>query len=171
MFAALAERLPADVVLIEETPSSQPELYERIPARAPLGLVAGGNGGLGFGVAGTIGLRIGLPSRPVVAVVGDGSALYSIQALWSAAQYGVGALLVVMGNGRYAVMDGLARARGAAGPWPAFDGIDVAGIARSFGCPAVKVQAYDELTAILDEVVPGLRDRQEPLVLDVTVDR
>jgi benzoylformate decarboxylase len=171
VFAALAERLPADVVLIEETPSSQPELYERIPARAPLGLVAGGNGGLGFGVAGTIGLRMGLPSRPVVAVVGDGSALYSIQALWSAAQYGVGALLVVMGNGRYAVMDGLARARGAAGPWPAFDGIDVAGIARSFGCPAAKVQAYDELTTILDEVVPGLSDRQEPLVLDVTVDR
>jgi benzoylformate decarboxylase len=171
VFAALAERLPADVVLMEETPSSQPELYERIPARAPLGLVAGGNGGLGFGVAGTIGLRMGLPARPVVAVVGDGSALYAIQALWSAAQYGVGVLIVVMGNGRYAVMDGLARARGAAGPWPAFEGVDVAGVVRSLGCPAVKVSAYDELTAILDEVVPSLGERAEPLVLDVTVDR
>jgi benzoylformate decarboxylase len=107
----------------------------------------------------------------VVAVVGDGSALYAIQALWSAAQYGVGVLIVVMGNGRYAVMDGLARARGAAGPWPAFEGVDVAGVVRSLGCPAVKVSAYDELTAILDEVVPSLGERAEPLVLDVTVDR
>jgi benzoylformate decarboxylase len=171
VFAALAERLPADAVLIEETPSSQPELYERIPARAPLGLVAGGNGGLGFGVAGTIGLRMGLPSRPVLAVVGDGSAIYSIQALWSAAQYGIGALIVVMGNGRYAVMDGLARAHGSGGPWPAFGGVDVAGIARAFGCPSVKVNTHDELTAILDDVVPGLSARREPLVLEVTVDR
>src|SRR5205823_6249630 len=108
VLAALGQRLPADAVIVEETPSSQPELYERIPARAPMGLVAAGNGGLGFGLSGPIGLRIGLPERPVVAVVGDGSAMYAIQALWSAVQYRVGVLLVVMGNGRYAVLDGLA---------------------------------------------------------------
>ena len=109
MFDALAERLPRDAVIVEETPSSQPELYRRLPIRSPGGFVACGNGGLGFGVAGSIGLRMGDPERPVVGVIGDGSSMYAIQALWSAAHYEVGVLLIVMANGRYAVMDRLAR--------------------------------------------------------------
>ena len=135
VLAALAERLPADVVLVEESPSAKPELHERIRARAPLGFVSCANGGLGFGISGAIGLRMGLPDRPVVAVLGDGSALFAIQALWSAARYEVGVLLVVMANGGYGVMDAQAQARGGAGAWPAFPGVDIAGIARCFGCP------------------------------------
>ncbi len=109
MLDALAQRLPAEAVLVEETPSSQPELYRRVAVRSPGGYMACGNGGLGFGVAGSIGLRMGNPSRPVVAVVGDGSSMYAIQALWSAAHYEVGVLIIVMANGRYKVMDNLAR--------------------------------------------------------------
>jgi benzoylformate decarboxylase len=167
---ALADRLPADAVLIEETPSSQPELYRRIPIRSPLGFMAGANGGLGFGISGAIGLRMGLPDRPVVAVLGDGSSLYAIQSLWSAARYGVGALLIVMANGRYAVMDGLARARGGAGAWPPFDGVDVAGMAECLGCRAVRVAGYDALAAELDAALDGRAAATEPLVLSVTVD-
>src|SRR6185312_824552 len=73
VFAGLARRLPANAVVIEETPSSQPELYQRIPIREPLGFVSTANGGLGFGISGAIGLRMGLPDRPVVALLGDGS--------------------------------------------------------------------------------------------------
>ena len=109
---ALAERLPDDALLVEECPSSQPELYQRIPVRIPFGYLSTANGCLGFGVAGSIGLRMGLPDRPVVAVLGDGSTMYAIQALWSAARYDVGVLLVVLANGRYAVMDALAQRRG-----------------------------------------------------------
>jgi benzoylformate decarboxylase len=169
VLAALAERLPPDVVLIEETPSSQPELYERIPVRSPLGFFGAANGGLGFGLAGSIGLRMGLPDRPVVAVVGDGSSMYAIQSLWSAAQYRVGVLLIVMANGRYAVMDGLARAHGGAGAWPAFDAIDIAGIARCLGCSSTRVQTHEELVRTLDEVLPGLAGRGEPLVVEVAL--
>ena len=53
-------------------------------------------GGLGFALAGATGLRMALPERPVVAVVGDGSSLYGIQALWSAAHYRVGVLFVIL---------------------------------------------------------------------------
>ena len=135
VLAALAMRLPADTVVVEETPSSRPELLERIPARAPLGFVSNANGGLGFGLSGATGLRMGLPDRPVVAVVGDGSAMYAIQSLWSAAKYEVGVLLIVMSNGGYAIMDELARARGGRGAWPSFGGIDIAGMARVPGLP------------------------------------
>ncbi|HEY5187825.1 MAG TPA: benzoylformate decarboxylase [Solirubrobacteraceae bacterium] len=166
---ALADRLPREAVLVEETPSSQPELYRRIPIRAPMGFVAGANGGLGFGLSGAIGLRMGLPERPVVAVLGDGSSMYAIQALWSAAHYDVGVLLIVMANGRYAVMDALAKAHGGAGAWPAFSGVDIAGMAQCLGCPSRRVRDHDELLAALDEVMPGLAGRREPLLLEVAL--
>jgi benzoylformate decarboxylase len=170
VLAALAERLPADAVIVEETPSSQPELYQRIAIRAPLGFVGTANGGLGFGLAGSIGLRMGFPDRPVIGVIGDGSSLYAIQSLWSAAHYGVGVLVIVMANGRYAVMDALAHATGAPGPWPGFETVDIAGLARSLGCPAVRVETHAELISTLDEVLPGLVDRREPLVAVVAVE-
>ncbi len=156
-------------MLVEETPSSQPELYQRIPARAPLGFVGTANGGLGFGLSGAIGLRMGLPARPVVGVIGDGASMYTIQALWSAAHYGVGVLLIVMANGRYAVMDGLARARGGTAAWPAFEAVDIAGIARCFGCASVRIETHSELVGALDDVLPGLAGRQTPLLLEVVV--
>jgi benzoylformate decarboxylase len=110
-----------------------------------------------------------LPDRPVVAVVGDGSAVYTISALWSAAHYGTGAVYVILSNGGYAVMDLLADRHGAAGPWPGFPDVDIAAVARGFGCPATRVSTYDQLVAALDEIVPTLRSREEPLVLDVEV--
>src|SRR3712207_7363335 len=57
------------------------------------------------------GVRMALPERPVVAVVGDGSAIYGIQGLWSAAHYGAGVLYVILSNGGYAIMDRLAERR------------------------------------------------------------
>jgi benzoylformate decarboxylase len=170
VLAALAERLPADVVLVEETPSSRPELHARIPARSPLGFVSGANGALGFGLSAAIGLRMGLPDRPVVAVLGDGSTLYAVQALWSAAHYDVGVVLIVMANNRYAVMDGLARDHGGSGAWPAFDRVDLARVAGGLGCEAVQVATYEELIAVLDDVVPNAVSRQSPLLVEVAVD-
>jgi benzoylformate decarboxylase len=166
---ALAQRLPCDAVLVEETPSSQPELYRRVAVRSPGGFMACGNGGLGFGVAGSIGLRMGDPDRPVVAVVGDGSSMYAIQALWSAAHYEIGVLIIVMANGRYAVMDNLARAAKAPAAWPAFGSIDIAGIARCLGCPAVNITTHEELIETFDDVLPGLAGRREPLLVEVAL--
>jgi benzoylformate decarboxylase len=167
---ALAERLPPDAIVVEETPSSRPELHARLPARAPLGFLSAAMGGLGFALPGAIGVRMACPQRPVVAVVGDGSSLYAIQALWSAAHYGVGVLFVVLANGRYAIMDRLAERRGAPGPWPAFDEVDVSGLARSLGCPALAVGERDELERALDDVLPGLAGRDTPLVLEAAVE-
>jgi benzoylformate decarboxylase len=89
---------------------------------------------LGFGLAGATGLAMSLADRPVVAVVGDGSALYAIQALWSAARYGAPLLAIVMANGGYPVMDGLAQRRGGIGAWGAFASADTVTLAAGFGC-------------------------------------
>jgi thiamine pyrophosphate-dependent acetolactate synthase large subunit-like protein len=169
VLAALSERLPAETILVEEAPSNRPELLARVPARRPLGFLAAAMGGLGFGLAAATGVRMAVPSRPVVAVVGDGSSLYAIQSLWSAARYGAGALYVILANGGYRVMDRLAEAQREGAPWPAFEAIDIAGMARALGCPAKRVDEHADLLRTLDEVIPGLRERTEPLLLEVVV--
>ena len=169
VLAALAERLPPETVLVEETPSSQPELYRRIPIRHPMGFFSAANGGLGFGLSGSIGLRMGCPDRPVVGVIGDGATMYAIQALWSAARYDVGALLIVMANGGYAIMDLLAKERHGTAPWPGFGKIDIAAIAESLGCPSVRIGTLNELVGTLDDVLPGLAGRRQPLLLEVAI--
>jgi benzoylformate decarboxylase len=168
VLAALSERLPADAIVIEESPSSRAELLARLPAGVPLGSLSPAMGGLGFALPGATGLRMALPHRAVVAVVGDGSSLYAIQALWSAARYRAGALFVILSNGGYAIMDRLAEIHGGAGPWPGIE-VDVAGLARAFGCPARTVETHDELIDALDEIAPTLGTRDEPLLLEVRI--
>ena len=171
MLGALAERLPADTVVVEETPSSRPDLHRLLPARRPLGFLSAAMGGLGFALPAAIGVRMGAPQRPVVAVVGDGSSLYGIQALWSAAHYGCGVLFVVLANGRYAIMDRLAEQHRAGGkaPWPGFEEVSVHRLATGLGCPIERIESYSELADALDEVDPGLRSLTSPLVREVPV--
>ncbi len=170
VLAALAERLPHDAVVVEEAPVDRPDIHLRLPAREPLGYLSAAHGGLGFALPAAAGLRMALPERPVVAVVGDGSALYGIHAAWSAVHYGLGPLYVVLSNGGYVVMDRLAEKHGGgAGPWPGFGDVELATIARGFGCAARRITTHDELVGALDEAVPALADRRQPLLLDVVV--
>jgi benzoylformate decarboxylase len=168
VLAAIAERIPRNAIVVEESPSSRSELLARLPAREPLGFLSPAMGGLGFALPAATGLRMARPDRPVVAIVGDGSSLYSIQSLWSAAQYGVGALFIVLANGGYAIMDRLAEQAGGSAPWPGF-AVDVAGIARALGCPARTIADHAALLEALDEVLPSLGDRGEPLLLEIEV--
>jgi thiamine pyrophosphate-dependent acetolactate synthase large subunit-like protein len=168
VLAALADRLPVDVILVEETPSSRPDLHALVPTRRPMGFVSAAMGGLGFAVPAAVGLRMG-GHRPVVAVVGDGASLYSVQALWTAAHYDVGVLIIVLANGRYSVMDQLAAAHGGKPPWPAFEEISLSALAQGFGCPARRIEDLAALLVELDEVVPSLAERHVPLVLEVAV--
>jgi benzoylformate decarboxylase len=169
VFAALSARLPANAVLVEETPSSRPQLQDMVPTRAPLGFLSAAMGGLGFAMPAAMGLKLACPERPVVAVIGDGSSLYACQSLWSAQRYRAGVLYVVLSNGGYAIMDTLAAAAGGQPPWPSFSDVDIGQLARSFGCPSVRVQTGDELTRVLDDAIPTLASRSEPLLVDVTV--
>ena len=167
---ALAERLPREAIVLEEAPVDRPDIHAWLPAREPLGYLSAAQGGLGFAMPAAVGLRMALPDRPVVAIVGDGSALYGVHACWSAVHYGAGPLWIVLSNGGYVVMDRLAEKHGGgAWPWPGFGEVEVATIARGFGCPARRITSHEELLAALDEVVPTLATRTEPLLLDVAV--
>jgi benzoylformate decarboxylase len=170
VFAVLGELLPVDTVLVEETPSSRADLHALIPARRPLGYLSAAAGGLGFGLSAAIGVKMASPERPVVAAIGDGSAMYAIQALWSAAHYHVGVLFIALSNGGYAIMDQLAAQAGdAAPPWPAFEGISICGVAANLGCASERIDTYELFRGRIEEVVASLPTRSEPLLLDVAV--
>ena len=66
-------------------------------------------------------------------------------------------------------MDRLAENQGGSPPWPSFGEVELATVARGFGCPAQRITAHDELIGALDEVVPTLAARSEPLLLDVAI--
>jgi len=165
VFDVLVDVLPDDAVIVEESPSSRPQLHERVPARRPLGFVSAAMGGLGFAMPASIGIKLALPERPVVAVVGDGSAMYAIQSLWTAAHRGVGIVCVVMANGRYAVMDGLAEAAGGKPVWPDFCDVSVGRLAEAFGCAVVPVGD----SAALRDALADTGERTHPLVIVATV--
>jgi benzoylformate decarboxylase len=170
VFAALRARLPADAALVEESPSSRPQLQDMVPARAPLGFLSAAMGGLGFAMPAAMGFKLACPQRPVVAVVGDGSSLYACQSLWSAQRYRAGVLYVVLSNGGYAIMDALAAQANGQPPWPSFSDVDIGQLARSLGCPSVRVQTCGELARVLDDTIPTLVSRVEPLLVDVAVE-
>lgn len=171
VMALLGALLQADAIVVEETPSTRPDLHRLVPARQPLGFVSAAMGGLGFGLPAAIGLRMGAPDRPVVAVLGDGSAMYAIQGLWSAVHYRVGALFIILRNGRYAVMDRLAdRIASDSAPWPAFDEIDFTALARSLGCASEHVVDYPALERIIAEAIGALPTMASPLVIVVDVE-
>jgi benzoylformate decarboxylase len=171
VLAVLAGLVAKDSIIVEETPSTRPDMHELLPATNPLGFVSAAMGGLGFGLPAAIGLRLGAPNRPVVAILGDGSSLYGIQGLWSARHYNAGVLFIILNNERYAVMDRLAERVGdGEAPWPAFSEIDFAAMAESFGVASQRIQTHDELVRILNEVVPTLRERQTPLALIINVE-
>jgi benzoylformate decarboxylase len=139
-----------------------------LPATDPLGYLGAAMGNLGFALPEAIGLRLADPTRPVLAVLGDGSAIYGVQALWSAAHYGVGVLFIVLANARYGVMDQLASQQGKA-PWPGFPEVRLARLADGFGCPTDSVTTLDALVEVMDRVIPTLRTRREPLLVNVEI--
>ncbi|HEY6757975.1 MAG TPA: thiamine pyrophosphate-binding protein [Baekduia sp.] len=168
VLSALAERLPRDAVVVEETPSSRPELHARLPIAAPGGFVSA-MGLLGWALPCSIGLRLARPDRGVIAVVGDGASLYQILSLWSARQYDAGVVFLVLSNGGYAIMDRLAERSGAPGPWPSLESIDICALARAQGVEAIRISDHAALLSSFDEVIPTLAGRTSPLVVEVVV--
>ncbi|MFG3200755.1 benzoylformate decarboxylase [Streptomyces sp. NPDC048192] len=167
-FDLLGARLPRDRVLVEEAPSHRDTLHARVPVEAGGGFLTTGSGALGWGLPLAVGRALA-GRRRVVCVAGDGSALYSVQALWSAARHAAPVTCVLLDNGGYAAVRALGRRIGIT-PVPGTDitGIDFAALARSFGCPAARAEHPEELPAALDHALGG-GDGTGPFLLHVRV--
>ncbi|SCF35466.1 benzoylformate decarboxylase [Micromonospora viridifaciens] len=176
LFAALADRWPADGVLVQESPSNLAALRRRLRIRRPRSYFTMASGGLGFGLPAAVGIALAERDtgrgRPVVAVVGDGSLHYSVQALWTAAQLRLPLAVVVPVNHQYAILKAFAELKHTPGV-PALDlpGLDVAAVARGYGCAAEVVESLDGLGPALNTALAADRPTVLPVPISTDVPR
>ncbi len=174
LMQALGETLPPEGVVVDESISSGAGLFQFLQ-NAPPGSVFGlRGGGIGWGLPASIGIQLALPERRVVALVGDGSAMYSIQALWTAAHEKVPVIFVILNNGAYRILkQRLAAQQGVAAQRGRYVGMELnepaicfTGLAAAMGVPAVSVATIPEF---VDALKLGLKS-EHPLLIDVRTD-
>ena len=152
--AALAAAWLSDGIAVLEAPSSTMSLRNRLRLSSPGSYYFGASGGLGFGIAAAVGVQLAQPDRPVVCVLGEGSAQYGITALWSAVAYRSPVTFLVLRNDEYAILKWFAMLEQVSGA-PGLDlpALDVAAVARAYGMDAREVGDPDELTETLRQAI------------------
>lgn len=147
-----AVRGPADIV-VEEAPSARSTMQAYLPMRRAGAFYTMDSGGLGYGMPAAVGVALARPGTRVIGLIGDGSSMYSIQALWSAALLKLPMTFVILNNRRYAALQDFAPVFGFA-PTDAVQGtdlrgIDFVGLAHAMGCTGQRVSDPHALEAVL----------------------
>jgi benzoylformate decarboxylase len=164
---SLAAAMPKGAVLVEEAPSHRPALQNFMPMRGQDSFYTMASGGLGHGLPAAVGLALGRPDVRTVCLIGDGSAMYSIQALWTAAQRKLPLTVVVINNSGYGAMRSFSQVMQVRNvPGLDLPGIDFVKIAEGMGCAAERVTKSSELAGALKR---GLAHQGTSLV-EVMVD-
>lgn len=166
LFQTLAELRSPDSIVVEEAPSAREAMHDHFPIERPGGFFTTASGGLGYGLPAAVGAALTRPGQPVIAIMGDGSSLYSIQSLWSAVEYDVDLLVIVVNNGGYGALRGIADKSNA----ERISGVEIAhmdfvAIAEAQGCHAARCSRGSELASWLRDFL----GRKGPRLLEVVV--
>jgi benzoylformate decarboxylase len=169
LMQSLTELRPRDSIVFEEAPSARPAMQRHLPIFEPGTYYTMDSGGLGHGLPAAVGVSLAQPTRKVIALVGDGSAMYSIQALWNAAQSRLPISFVIVRNGRYGALNHFAPffgfEPGSTLPGTGLPGLDFVALAQAQGVPAQRVADAQQLP---DALAASLASR-EPHLLEVLV--
>lgn len=160
----LADVRRPDSIVVEEAPSARPVMFERLPIVRPETFHEMCSGGLGFGLAAAVGVALAEPGKRVIALIGDGSAMFTIQALWNAAQAQLPITFLILNNRRYAALQDFAPqfgfACGAKVEGSDLPGLDFVALAAGQGVAGHRVAdaaaLREELQRALDSVGPVL---------------
>ncbi len=154
--AALAEVWPDGGIAVAEIPSSASALRNRLRLSQPGSYYQSASGGLGFGICAGVGVQLAELERPVVCVVGEGSAQYGITVLWTAVAYKVPVTFLVLRNTEYMILKWFAEFEQVTGaPGLELPGLDTAAVARAYGMPAENVSSREQLTEALRKAIPA----------------
>ena len=164
--AALRE--PASII-VEEAPTARPVMQAYLPILQTGTFYTMCSGGLGHSMPAAVGVALAQPGRKVIGVIGDGSSMYAIQALWSAAQLKLPITFVILKNRRYAALQDFAPVFGFK-PGDHLQGtdlpdIDFVALARGQGCEAVTVRDSTQLADVLGQALRSPR----PTLVEVDV--
>lgn len=176
LLAEIARAVPDDVMVFDEGLTASPLISHHLPPRLPGHSFLTRGGSLGVGIPGAIGMKIAHPDKVVLGFTGDGGAMYTYQALWTAARYDIGAKFVVCNNHRYELLnDNLAQYRREQGiaprPLPSsfdigYPEIDFVGLAGALGVPGLRVQKGAEAA----DAVRVMFATDGPFLIDVATD-
>ena len=178
VLAAIADGLPADAIVVEETLSTGMNTVRHLmPAVRPDSWFGMRGGGIGVALPQANGIKIARPDRPVLALSGDGSAMYAIQALWTAAHYGRGIVAVIVNNRSYRILKQRTRALGGASAatdtYVGMDltdpAIDFVALSEAQGVPAERVATLPDLRAALARGFAGPGPRLIEVIIDDTI--
>jgi benzoylformate decarboxylase len=147
---SLSAAMPDDAVLVEEAPSHRPAMQKFMPMRGQDSFYTMSSGGLGYSLPAAVGMALGRPGVRTVCLIGDGSAMYSIQALWTAAQRKLPLTVVVINNSGYGAMRSFSQVMQVRNvPGLELPDIDFVKIAEGMGCDAMRVSKSSELAPAL----------------------
>jgi benzoylformate decarboxylase len=161
LMMTLAGVLPREAIVVEEALTAAPALATFLPVHSATGFYGLASGGLGFALPGAVGISLAHPGRPVVVAVGDGSAMYGVQALWSAAQQQLPITYVVIDNGGYRILQERLLARGRSTNLVGMElrepAIDWVAVAQGFGLAATRVSDPAALRDTLRQAIANGR--------------
>src|SRR5262249_32242302 len=150
----LREVMGGDAMIVLESPSSTLALRNQLRISKPGSYYFGAGGGLGFGLAAAIGVQLAQPDRPVVCVLGEGSAQYAITGFWTAAACDVPVTFLVLRKEESSILKWFADVEEVKGA-PGLDlpALEVAKVAESYGVPSKSVGGRDELHSALESAI------------------
>ena len=165
---ALAEVLPEEVSIFEESGSIRGTFHEHVRPGWPGAYFNAASGGLGYAMPASVGYKIAQPERPVICLIGDGSSMYSNQAMWTAARYNINVLFLVVDNSGYYILKGFRDAIGITDTVPGLDlpGLDLVKVAEGMGVRGERVEKPEAIGAALKR---GLAAKW-PYLLNVIVE-
>jgi benzoylformate decarboxylase len=154
----LAQVFPEDGIVVLESPSSTLSLRNQMRISRPGSYYFSAGGGLGFGLAAAIGVQLAQPDRPVVCVLGEGSAQYAITGFWTAAAYDVPVTFLILRNEEYSILKWFADVEEVTGA-PGLDlpALEVAKVGEAYGVNSTQVSGRDELHAALGSAIGSSR--------------
>lgn len=160
----IAALRPAGSIIVEEAPSSRHAMHDYLPIVDRDTFYTCASGGLGYSLPAAVGVAMARPKEKVIAIIGDGSSMYSIQALWSAAQAGLPIAFVIVRNGNYEALSEF----GKRFDMPDLPGVDLPGLdfcelARGHGVRATRVTRVEEL----DEALRSAFQATTPVLVEV----
>src|SRR5580693_6124065 len=161
---AIAATAPSDAIYVNESTSTTDFLWHRLPMQVPGSYYFGAAGGLGFAMPAALGVQLAEPSRRVIAIIGDGSANYSITALWTAARYKIPVVFLILKNGAYGALRWFAEVlKVDAVPGLDVPGIDFLSLAKGYGVESVSAATAEALKQALATALGS----QTPTLIEV----
>lgn len=167
---SLSQAMPDGASLVEEVPSHRPAMQKFLPMRGQDSFYTMASGGLGYSLPAAVGMALGKPKTRTVCLIGDGSAMYSIQALWTAAQRKLPLTIIVINNSGYGAMRSFSQVMQVRNvPGLELPGIDFVRLAEGMGCHAVRVSKAAELGEALKDGMAHEGTRLVEVVVDSAV--